>query len=1320
MKILSCLIVIGILMSPVPFLVASASDNNIIDKITNTCLACSKRPTPTGEVAKEAMEASLAPGYCPSYGGSHEYEYISSVTYTINPGGTITITVDIYIANPTGCTYGEPCPEYDNSPEYINAWIDWDGDKSWEPSERVMDEALTGYVNINYHGTMTTSKIVTIPDDAVGSTWMRVNLGWGHDPNDPCEEAWTWGDVVDKEVIIKPEIKDFKVVGGLSRYEGKYKDIVFRRGDDNPRFEVTASVPSDNKVKIDIFKNGNTLTTLDAVWDANKGIYVAVWDWKSKTWSKIPDEIPVSEYKAKAKIVAKDGAELVSSDEKEFYVIFDTPKALGDAEKRAYLYSDSKEDRYIKGNYYGERNWGATKFFERKYYLEPVDEHIFNISIHVVDSIVEKTAAAEKLCTMVYNIIHYSKPHKPQNVPHMLKKVSVEDAIKASNGQKINKIEGQCLDYGNTLTSVLRSVGIAARPATGIWYLPSYNWAYHVWTEVYVPEAPGDDPWYVYDGTLNSQSKRISFSWGRNASEVAVGNKVWKADGGILKRTDRKITRYNNQAKDILFEKCENKKYNDFGCSISSSIKSLSELSNCSINLTLDKYITRVGVPRIANITLANYEDKDVTFELNFSIYAFDPSSPIMGYDRLIDYQTMDVTIPPNSNITLQQTFFINTTNYPYETYIVEVIGKNGNTSCNATASLEVLPAYDINITLPDGIGIKDQVPITITICNNVSFVIENITMQIDIPAEYFTFDEVIKNISSLIPGACEVDYLTIIPTEEDFFPILSLYFTVDSDNGGNYSAGLYKELVEGQKLDVEDVYIPFDVEFGKPFGIGFKIKNIGDLTATNVLAEITLPENVTATETTWNIGDLAGGENVSLYTNITFTKPEDFVIDIFASDDDGHNASGVIYVDVLSNLSASFNDMYSDYGLDTNGDGMYDYLMIEVGVNVTSAGIGNVEGWLCDSNGTEIVKAENSSYLSTGNYSLILKFDGFDIYKHGVNGPYDLRDLNLYNESGALIDSRDYAYSTSAYNYTDFQHLVALTGYYADYGTDTDGNGLFDNLTVEVGVILASEGHCVATARLVDKNGEEIVWASNTTWLEANKSQIIQLNFDGRSIGKHGVDGPYYLKDVYVYHTGDPTQSDYVCDAYTTNFYNYTDFEGASLLSINLYTGWNMISLPLRPDNLSASSVLGTIPNAGGIAYLWNASKGAYDAIYGDMELEPGRAYWVSVTGDGTWTPTGSEIHGTKVNLTPGWNMIGVPSAANVSVADITVTVGADTYTLVEAAQNGYIGGIFYSWNTANEEWDATIISDTATLKPGTGYFINVNQECQCAITYP
>ena len=139
------------------------------------------------------------PGYCPSYGGSIEYESIYDVTIVLNPGGTMMINVVIWIANPTGCTYGEPCPEYDDSPEYINAWIDWNGDEVWAASERVMDAALTGYQSINYYGTMTAVNQVTIPSAAVASPRMRVNLGWGYDP-EVCDLSWDWGDVLDTTI----------------------------------------------------------------------------------------------------------------------------------------------------------------------------------------------------------------------------------------------------------------------------------------------------------------------------------------------------------------------------------------------------------------------------------------------------------------------------------------------------------------------------------------------------------------------------------------------------------------------------------------------------------------------------------------------------------------------------------------------------------------------------------------------------------------------------------------------------------------------------------------------------------------------------------------------------------------------------------------------------------------------------------------------------------------------------------------------------------------------------------------------------------------
>jgi hypothetical protein len=73
-------------------------------------------PHPLPPPFSKPLSPSAPPGYCPSYGGSTLYESITSVTLTTNPDGTMKLVVQIYIANPTGCTAGQPCPEYDEVP----------------------------------------------------------------------------------------------------------------------------------------------------------------------------------------------------------------------------------------------------------------------------------------------------------------------------------------------------------------------------------------------------------------------------------------------------------------------------------------------------------------------------------------------------------------------------------------------------------------------------------------------------------------------------------------------------------------------------------------------------------------------------------------------------------------------------------------------------------------------------------------------------------------------------------------------------------------------------------------------------------------------------------------------------------------------------------------------------------------------------------------------------------------------------------------------------------------------------------------------------
>ena len=61
---------------------------------------------------------------------------------------------------------------------------------------------------------------------------------------------------------------------------------------------------------------------------------------------------------------------------------------------------------------------------------------------------------------------------------------------------------------------------------------------------------------------------------------------------------------------------------------------------------------------------------------------------------------------------------------------------------------------------------------------------------------------------------------------------------------------------------------------------------------------------------------------------------------------------------------------------------------------------------------------------------------------------------------------------------------------------------------------------------------------------MSAGVLQAVTLSFTGQLILANGRNGPYELRDLLVYHTGDPGQGAFVSQAYTTASYSYLDFE--------------------------------------------------------------------------------------------------------------------------------------------------------------------------------
>jgi hypothetical protein len=252
----------------------------------------------------------------------------------------------------------------------------------------------------------------------------------------------------------------------------------------------------------------------------------------------------------------------------------------------------------------------------------------------------------------------------------------------------------------------------------------------------------------------------------------------------------------------------------------------------------------------------------------------------------------------------------------------------------------------------------------------------------------------------------------------------------------------------------------------------------------------------------------------------------------------DAYTTSAYNYTD-FQIPPTQFTDTYLDYGTDIDGDGLYNYLTMDVGVKVTSAGNYSVEGLLYDVNRSIVVSTRNDTYLDVGVRSVLLNFDGLKIRRHGINAPFNLSHLILYDENNTLLDYRDFAYTTSAYNYSDFK--VGFIGKCSDYGIDVDGDGLYDYLTIDVGVNVITAGNYSLMGYLYDVNGTEIVWSIDYGNLDVG-NHTMHLDFNGKTIQMHGVNGPYYLKHLRL--SGENwTFIDYITDAYNTSAYNYTNF---------------------------------------------------------------------------------------------------------------------------------------------------------------------------------
>jgi hypothetical protein len=162
----------------------------------------------------------------------------------------------------------------------------------------------------------------------------------------------------------------------------------------------------------------------------------------------------------------------------------------------------------------------------------------------------------------------------------------------------------------------------------------------------------------------------------------------------------------------------------------------------------------------------------------------------------------------------------------------------------------------------------------------------------------------------------------------------------------------------------------------------------------------------------------------------------------------------------------------------------------------------------------------------------------------------------------------------------------------------------------------------------------------------------------------------------------------------------------GQDKYSIQLHTGWNLISIPLIPDDTDVLDIMNTVD--GNWNSIWSYEAGnwkRYDLtgpnFLNDLTtIEPEKGYWIDMKSEDTLYVSGSEPTVKSISLSAGWNLVGYNSLSSMSTTE---------------AMNSVDGNWNSVWSYENGNWkryDLTgpdFLNDLTTMESGKGYWIDM-----------
>lgn len=193
----------------------------------------------------------------------------------------------------------------------------------------------------------------------------------------------------------------------------------------------------------------------------------------------------------------------------------------------------------------------------------------------------------------------------------------------------------------------------------------------------------------------------------------------------------------------------------------------------------------------------------------------------------------------------------------------------------------------------------------------------------------------------------------------------------------------------------------------------------------------------------------------------------------------------------------------FYDFGQDDNGDGLYDYLVIDVTVDVTSPGL---FAFRADLGQPQDVRAQ----LPVGVSHVHVAVYGWSLYNAGFDGPYDLM-VELFDGNN-LVRLDFVNYTTGAYTADEFQPPAAiLSDPGIAYPLDTDSDGTADCLALNYTVNVTSTAEFYLRGEITGTSG---YYVDSASWNEYPSLAVGihrgTFQFPGWLLNATALDGPY------------------------------------------------------------------------------------------------------------------------------------------------------------------------------------------------------------------